>query len=488
MKKNHFDIPPEVEKIAKTLEKAKFEAYFIGGCVRDLILGKKPKDWDITTNAVPDQIIALFPKTFYENTYGTVGVVDEESKDETLRVVEVTPYRLETKYSDNRRPDTVHFSNNIEDDLKRRDFTINAIAVSSKGHVVDLYGGQKDIEDRVLRAVGKPEERFREDALRMMRAVRISTELCFTINTDTEKAIIDNAELLKNISKERIRDEFARIIMSESPATGIEILFRLGLLKYIVPELETARGIEQPQAHKYDVWEHSLRSLQHSADKKWPFHVRLATLFHDIGKPSTQKRVAGQWTFYGHEVVGAKITKKILNDLKFPKKLIDDVTTLVRWHMFFSDTEQITLSAVRRIIASVGKEMIWDLVNVRICDRVGTGRPKEQPYRLRKYKSMIDEALHDAVTVGMLKIDGKRIMELNESAPGPKIGYILHALLEEVLENPQKNTPKYLEGRSLELNNLDEAELKKLSDEGKIKKDEVEESMIDEIRKKHGVN
>jgi tRNA nucleotidyltransferase (CCA-adding enzyme) len=487
MKNKSFTIPSEVSYVTNTLEKAGFEAYLIGGCVRDLFLGRNPKDWDVTTNAKPEEIIGLFPNTFYENNYGTVGVVNENTTDEKLKVVEVTPYRLESIYSDSRRPDHVTFSKDLMDDLKRRDFTINAIALDSKKDIVDPFKGQIDIKDKIIRAVGDADERFKEDALRMMRAVRIATELGFTINMETMAAIQNDADLLQKISKERIRDEFIRVIQSDEPAAGIEMLYRLGLLKYIVPELEVARGVEQPQAHAYDVWEHLMRTLQHAADKKWPLHVRLAALFHDIGKPPTQKKIDDQWTFYGHEVVGAKMTKRILTDLKFPKEIIDKVTTLVRWHMFFADTEQITLSAVRRLISNVGKDMIWDLINVRICDRIGTGRPKENPYRLRKYQSMIEEALRDPVTVGMLKIDGTTLIKKTGITPGPKIGFILHALLEEVLESPMLNTEDYLEKKAQELASLSEKELKNLGQSGKEKRDQEEGRQLDEIRKKHWV-
>jgi tRNA nucleotidyltransferase (CCA-adding enzyme) len=491
--KNHT-IPKEIVNIVETLEKAGFEAYLVGGCTRDVLLGKNPKDWDVTTNATPEEITSLFSKSFYENSYGTVGVVNEETEDSSLRIVEVTPYRLESSYTDFRHPDQVKFSESIEDDLKRRDFTINAIAVSlSHGaikDVIDLFGGLKDIKDKTIKAVGNPNERFSEDALRMIRAVRLATELGFMINIETKNAILSHGKLLKEIAIERVRDEFVRILMSKEPKKGIELLSELGLLQYIIPELELAKGISQNQAHAYDVWEHLLRTVQHSALKGWDLEVRLAALLHDISKPET-KRISHethQITFYGHEVVGSRVTKKILERLKFPTKTIEKVTKMVRWHMFFSDTSTITLSAVRRMVNNVGRENIWDLMNVRICDRIGTGRPKENPYRLRKYKAMIEEALRDPISVNMLNIDGKRIMEVTHVTPGPKIGYILHALLEEVLENPKLNTKEYLESRSIELIKLPENELKKMGQLAKEKKDRVEQENIKEIGKKYFVS
>ncbi len=489
MNKN-FTIPKEVSYVTEQLEKGGFEAFVVGGCVRDLILNKTPKDWDVTTNATPDQIIALFPKTFYENTFGTVGVVNEETENETLTVIEVTPYRIEGEYSDNRHPNTVIFSQKIEDDLKRRDFTMNALAYSaSKKEIIDLFDGQNDIKDKIIRTVGDPTARFKEDGLRILRAVRFSSELGFQIEDATEKAILENTDLLKNISLERIRDEFTKLVMSEKPMDGLLVMKKLNLLSYIAPELEKTIGVEQNRAHSYDVWEHLLRSLQGAADKKYPLDLRLAALFHDISKPESRRWGTEQntWTFYGHEVLGARVSRKILTHLKYPTKIIDKVTKMIRWHMFFSDTEQITLSAVRRMIVNVGRENIWDLMNLRICDRIGTGRPKEDPYRLRKYHSMIEEALRDPISVGMLKIDGKKIMEVTETTPGPKIGFILHALLEEVLEDPTKNTEEYLENMTKKLINIPIEELKALGEQGKQSKEEADEEEIKKIRSSHHV-
>ena len=486
----NFNVPKEVTHVTQKLEKAGFEAFLVGGCVRDLILEREPKDWDVTTNAKPDEIIALFDKTFYENDFGTVGVVDEKTENETLKVIEVTPYRIEGDYSDNRHPDTVVFSQKIEDDLKRRDFTINSLAYSvSNETIIDLFGGEQDIKDRLIQTVGEPVDRFTEDGLRILRAVRLSSQLSFGIESHTEKAIYENGHLLQNISKERIRDEFTKIIMSDKPMDGLLTMKKLGILKYVLPELEQTIGIEQNHAHKYDVWEHLIRAVQAGADRGFSLEVRLTALFHDISKPEARRwaKDQEQWTFYGHEVLGSRITKKILADLRYPTKIIEKVVTMARWHMFFSDTEQITLSAVRRMIVNVGRENIWDLMNVRICDRIGTGRPKEDPYRLRKYHAMIDEALRDPISVAMLKIDGKKIMEVTEIAPGPKIGFTLHALLEEVLEDPKKNTAKYLENKAKELILLPENELKTLGEQGKLTKEEADEEEVKKIRGKHWV-
>ncbi len=487
--KSHFPVPSEVSQVTLALGSAGFKAYLVGGCVRDILLNRTPKDWDITTDATPEQIIATFPHTFYENKFGTVGVVNETTTDERLKIVEVTPFRTESEYSDKRRPDSVLFSKNIEDDLKRRDFTINSLALGFTGNIVDLFDGQKDLENKVIRTVGDPHERLSEDALRIMRAIRISAELGFTIEKETFIALKTHAPLLAHIAKERIRDEFIRIVMSDKPMDALIMCRELGIIPFIAKELEESYGIEQNQAHSYDVWEHLIRTVQHAADKQYPLEIRIASLFHDIGKPATRRfsRETNQYTFYGHEVVGAKMTEKILRNLNFPVKTIENVVKLVRWHMFFSDTEQITLSAVRRMVANVGKDHIWDLMNVRICDRIGTGRPKESPYRLRKYRSMIEEALRDPVSVAMLKINGNKIMEVTGMGPNPKIGLVLNALLEEVLEDPKLNTAEYLEEKAKKLVAIDEVELRKLAALGKDKKAELDEVEIAKIRGKHGV-
>jgi poly(A) polymerase/tRNA nucleotidyltransferase (CCA-adding enzyme) len=488
---NHkkWNIPIEVSRVTEGLGKAGFQAFIVGGCVRDLLLNREPRDWDVTTDATPEEIIKIFPHTFYTNKYGTVGVVNDEATDDRLKIIEVTPFRLESEYTDKRRPDSVSFSKNIEDDLKRRDFTINAMALGFTGNIIDLFNGQKDLENGLIRTVGDPHERLSEDALRIMRAVRISAELGFAIEKGTLEALRKHAQLLGHIAKERIRDEFIRIIMSDEPMNSLILCRELGILPFIAPELEEGVGIEQTKTHAYNVWEHLLHTVQHGADKKYPLEIRLAALFHDIGKPKTRRfsRETNQYTFYGHEVVGARMTEKIMKNLAFPTKTIEEVVKLVRWHMFFSDTEQITLSAVRRMIANVGKDRIWDLMNVRICDRIGTGRPKENPYRLRKYKSMVEEALRDPISVGMLKIDGGQIIKTTKLEPGPKIGSILHALLEEVLEDPKLNTAEYLEDRSKELAKLSETDLKKLGEVGKEKKKLAEEEELEKIRNKHHV-
>jgi len=490
--KEIFNIPDEVLEVAQTLKEKGFEAYLVGGCVRDMLRRKTPKDWDLTTNAIPEEIEALFEKTYYNNDFGTVGVVLEEEEGKSTHVIEITPYRLEASYSNSRHPDEVTFSKNIDDDLKRRDFTMNAIALDpTTKEVVDHFEGKKDLENKTIKSVGDAHDRFDEDALRILRAIRLGAELGFMIESETANAIAKQASNLQNISKERIRDEFVRTLMSDRPMEALALSEKLGVLKYVLPDLERGIGVEQNQAHSYDVYEHNLRTLQHAADKKWSLELRLASILHDISKPETRRwsDEKKEHTFHGHEVVGARVAKKVMESLKFPKKTTSKVVKLVRWHMFFSDPDQITLSAVRRMIRNVdGEENMWDLMDLRVCDRIGTGRPKEQPFRLRKYKSMVEEALRDPTSVGMLKLSGDRLMKIANETPGPKIGFTLHALLEQVLDDPKKNTKDYLEKEGKRLVKLPIHKLQKLGEAGKQKKDEVEEEDVKKLRKKYHVN
>jgi putative nucleotidyltransferase with HDIG domain len=330
--------------------------------------------------------------------------------------------------------------------------------------------------------VGDPDMRFNEDALRLMRAIRFMSQLDFDIHPVTRESIEKNAHLLNNISRERVRDEFVKLVMTDFPMRGLILMKETGLLDYLVPELLRGVGIDQNQAHSFDVWEHNLRTLQHAADKKWPLHVRLSAIFHDISKPETRRysKEKNDYTFYGHDVVGGRVSREIMERLKFPKDLTEQVSMFVRWHMFFSDTEQITLT-------NVGKENIWDLIDLRICDRIGTGRPKEEPYRLRMYQSMVEQALKDPISLKMLKTDGKRIMDVTQETPGPKIGYVLHALFDEVLENPEKNTEEYLDNKAKELIKLSVEDLKALGEAGQEEMEEKNKELVKEIRKQFKV-
>ena len=462
-----MDIPDEIFKATKKLQDAGFEAYAVGGCVRDLLRNKKPKDWDVATNAKPEEIQRLFPDSFYENQFGTVGV-KTESEDPTLAVVEVTTFRTESGYFDKRHPDEVRFVETLEEDLARRDFTINAMAIQTADskhqpatRVFDPFGGQKDLDAKLIRAVGDPNARFNEDALRMLRAVRLATALDFIIEKETLAAIQKSATSLKEISQERIRDELTKLIISDKAANGILLLEEAGLLIYVLPELRDGIGVAQNLHHIYTVFEHNIRALEYAVRKKYSLEVRLASLLHDVGKPQTKRGDGTYATFYGHDVVGGRMTEKILSRLRFSKEVIDKVTLLVRYHLFYYNVGEVTESSVRRLLKNVGPENIEDLVKVREADRIGSGVPKAVPYKLRHFKYMVEKVSKDPISAKMLAIDGNDLMSILCIEPGPKVGLVLNALLGEVLEDPAKNTMKYLTGRAREFDKQSADELKK---------------------------
>jgi poly(A) polymerase/tRNA nucleotidyltransferase (CCA-adding enzyme) len=433
-----LEIHPKVGVILTTLEDAGHRAYIVGGCVRDLLMGRHPTDWDITTSARPEQIQELFPDNFYDNAFGTVTIKTRD-EDPIVRTVQVTPFRTEGTYTDKRHPDSVTFAQTIEEDLSRRDFTVNAIAARLNGDIVDPYGGQKDIEAKMIRAVGEPTARFGEDALRMMRAVRFATSLHFSIEGATLKAIIEHADSLSAIAIERVRDELVKIIDTPRALEGIQLLEDVGLLKHILPELREGLRVEQNLHHIYTVWEHNLRTMSYAAEKNYSFAVRMACLLHDVGKPRTKRGEGRHCTFYAHDAVGATMVAGIMERLKFPRELSEKVTLLVRYHMFYYSVGEVTESSVRRLIANVGLENIEDLLRLREGDRIGSGTPKAVPYKLRHLKYMIDKVSHDAISVKMLKVDGNDIIEALAMSPGPKLGLILNSLLAEVLDDPTLN-------------------------------------------------
>lgn len=473
-----MNIPQEIKSIIGKLEKGGFKAYIVGGPVRDFLLGKIPKDWDITTNAKPEEIQKIFPESFYNNKFGTVTVVNKKTADESLKNVEITTYRVDVGYSDKRHPNEVKFTPNLKEDLSRRDFTVNAMALQTKNEkrktknykLIDLFEGQEDLKNKIIRAVGDPDQRFGEDALRMPRAVRFACQLGFEIEERTFKAIQKNKDLMKFVSCERIRDEFEKIILSDRASEGIELLRESGLLKYIIPELEEGIGVSQNRHHIYTIYEHSILSLKHCPSKK--LEVKLASLFHDIAKPQTKAGIGQESTFYNHDYLGAKFAKKILARLKFPNKTIEKVSLLVKNHMFFYSVDEVSEAGVRRFIKRVGKENLKDLMDLRIADRLGSGVPKAKPYKLRHLEYLIEKVSKDPISAKMLKINGQDIMKILNVSPGPKIGAILKVLLSEVIESPEKNTREYLEKRTVELNKLSEEDIKKSEKVIKEKKEE----------------
>ncbi|PIP17046.1 MAG: hypothetical protein COX44_02115 [Candidatus Portnoybacteria bacterium CG23_combo_of_CG06-09_8_20_14_all_37_13] len=458
-----MQIQEQVKKILAKLQQAGYEAYLVGGCVRDLIMANPPaggpKDWDIATNALPEQVKVLFKKSFYNNQFGTVTVLPTKT--------EITTFRKEAKYTDKRHPDKIEFTDSLEEDLKRRDFTINAIAFNGK----KIINPTKDLEKKLIRTVGNPEDRFSEDALRLMRAVRFAVQLDFKIEEKTEKAIKKYHNLLKFVAQERIRDEFVKIIQSNSPDQGVLMLKKLKLLQYIIPELEIGIGVIQNKHHIYTVFEHSLLSLKYS---RTGLALRLAALLHDIAKPHVKEGEGSDATFYNHDFLSAQWAIRILRRLRFSRETITKIVVLIRNHMFLSDPDRITEAGVRRLIRRVGPENMRDLINLRIADRLGSGVPKARPYRLRYFEYLINKVSKDPISVKMLKINGEDVMNTLKIRPCPKIGLLLKVLLNEVLDDPSKNNNEYLKKRLIELNEFVETELKQKSREVIEKKEEIE--------------
>ncbi len=408
-------------------KKEKYEAYIVGGVVRDAVLGKSLYDWDLTTNATPEQILEIFPEGFYDNKYGTVGI---RNGDE--RPIEITTFRTESGYSDNRHPDNIAWGKTLEEDLKRRDFTINAMAIDHNFELIDLYKGMDDLNNKLIRAVGNPQERFEEDALRMLRAVRIAAQLGFTIEPLTLQAIQANAGKIKNISAERIHDELLKMFGSNYPADGYLLLHNSGLGQELLPEMEKTFGVEQKSPgrhHVFDVGTHSVESLRNCSSKD-PI-TRFATLIHDSGKARTQKVLeSGTITFYNHEMESAKIAAKIADRFRFSNFEKDKFIRLVRWHQFTVDERQ-TDSAIRRFIRNVGLENVSDMISLRVADRLGGGA-RATSWRLEEYKARIEEVQKQPFSITDLKISGKDVMEIKNITPGPMVGKYLQAIFEEV--------------------------------------------------------
>ena len=501
-----MDIPNEIKEILDILQKNGYEAYIVGGCVRDLLRGITPHDWDITTNATPEKIEAVFAlakyQTFYENDFGTVSVVTP-AEDPTLKTIEITPFRIEAKYSDQRHPDKVKFAKTLKEDLSRRDFTVNAMAVqvqsskfkvqscSSKFKIIDLFGGQEDLKNKIIRAVGEPEERFQEDALRLMRAARFATTLStnglWTIEKATKSAIQKNAHLLRNISQERIRDELIKIIMSPNGAKGVELLQELGLLKFVIPELEEGLNIDQSKHHTLQVYQHNVSSLNYACLQNFSLEVRLAALLHDIAKPRVKKGQGESAIFYNHEIVGAKMSQQILQRLRFSKKQSDKITKLVKYHLFYYNVDEVGSSSVRRLLRNVGPENIEELLQVRKADRIGSGVPKAEPYKLRHLKYLIEKVAQDPIAPKMIKMNGNEIMKILGISAGPKIGQVLSYLLSQVLSEPEKNNQEFLEAEVKKLGKLSDQALQKLALQAKKDVEHVETKRDNMTKQKYWV-
>jgi len=439
-------IPQSTWDVFEKFTKAGYEIFLVGAGVRNLMAGKSPIDCDFTTNAKPEEIQKLFKKSFYDNAFGTVGIPIKKGKE----IYEITTYRTEGAYSDSRRPDQVAWGKTLEEDLKRRELTISAIVVgpiirdTKNLELVDLFGGLDDFKNKIIKSVGDPQKRFAEDALRMLRAIRLATQLGFTIEPKTFQGIKNNTKLIKKISGERIRDELIKILKSKYLVEGFTMLLTSGLLEEIFPKLAKTYGVAQARHHKDDVWTHSLLSLKFCPSKD-PI-VRLATLLHDVGKPDAAKPGEKvKVTFYNHEVISAAIVRNIAERLRFSKKDQKRLITLVRWHQFSVDERQ-TDKAFRRFIRRVGKQNLNDILDLRTGDRLGGGA-KETSWRTEKFKKRLVEVQKQPFAVTDLKIDGNDIMKTLKIKPGPRVGKILNQLFDDVVEKKVKNEKKALLGK-----------------------------------------
>ncbi len=444
----NFIIPDKVNKIIEELRGHGFEAYAVGGCVRDMILGRSPQDWDITTSATPMEVKSIFRRTVDTGiVHGTVTVLLDKDH------FEVTTYRLDGEYEDNRHPKEVSFTSSLTEDLKRRDFTINAMAYNESEGVIDLFGGMEDLQKGLIRCVGSAKERFEEDALRILRAVRFSAQLGFTIEEDTLKAVREKAENLKNISAERIRVELTKLLISDHP-DRLRDLYDVGITKVILPEFDVMMTTDQKNIHhSYSVGEHTIRAVMEvgkdSEDRQFTERektlLRLTMLFHDIEKPSTLTvGKDGQNHFYGHQEKGALTAKNILRRLKFDNDTIQAVTHLVKWH---DNRFGLTPSSMRKAVSKIGKEYMELLFEVQRADTSAKNPEltKEKYEIIAQARKLYGEILEreECVTLKELKVNGKDLIAIG-IVPGKELGEMLDLLLQKVLEDPQLNEKETL--------------------------------------------
>lgn len=434
-----IELPEKAKYIIDTITQAGYEAYIVGGCVRDAILGRKPEDWDITTSAKPEQVKALFRRTIDTGIqHGTVTVMlDKEG-------FEVTTYRIDGKYEDSRHPKEVTFTPNLAEDLKRRDFTINAMAYNEEAGLIDMFGGIGDIEQKMIRCVGDARERFNEDALRMMRAIRFSAQLGYTIEENTKEAVCELAPNLRNISAERIQAELVKLLVSPHP-DYLRTAYDIGVTKVIFPEFDKA--METPQKHphhQYNVGEHTLHSLSDVGPDRY---LRLAMLFHDIGKPATLTvDEEGITHFHNHAAVGEEITKSVLKRLKFDNDTIDTVSKLVRYHDYGNGVDP-DMRMVRRAMNKIGENIFPLLFPVKYADLMAQSdyKRQEKTATLEKWKALYEQivAQSQCVSLRTMAVTGSDLIAAGMK-PGRELGATLNRLLELVLENPQNNTKEFL--------------------------------------------
>jgi tRNA nucleotidyltransferase/poly(A) polymerase len=445
-------IHPILKEIAALFKAHDREVCLVGGAVRDMLRGKKSHDWDLATNAPPAEVTEIFRKAQPRSTviptgikHGTVTVLYRG------RSMEITTYRTEADYTDGRRPDQVSYAASIEVDLSRRDFTMNAIALRlPKGEKIDPFGGGTDIKAGIIRCVGNPAERFAEDGLRPLRAVRFAAQLSFNLEPETLAAISGALETSAKVSAERVRDEIEKIIASDKPSRAFVLMEQSGLLKLFLPELAACRGIDQKGFHRFDVLEHSLLACDYAAEKQYPQDVRIAALLHDIGKVPTRKldtsgiNAGGIWTFYQHETESEKMTRNILTRLRYPNVCIDSVCHLVKEHMFHY-TDEWGDAAIRRFIVRVGEDNLAKVYQLRRADAYATAAVEPPPDFLLPLARRVEKALGEshAFSLKDLAVSGKDLIALGIK-PGKTLGIILNELLETVLDDPAQNTREAL--------------------------------------------
>ena len=428
-------VPDAVHDLLRTLWASGHAAYVVGGSLRDILLGRGAKDWDLATAALPERTVELFPGAVYENKFGTVAV---RTGDPVVGEVEITTFRTDHDYADFRRPHRVEFGESVELDLARRDFTVNAMAWGAEPgeppRLVDPHGGQADLAARTLRTVGNPTKRFDEDALRMVRAVRLAATLDFAIEPATLAAVGSKADHVSHLSGERIAMELTEILAAERPSIGLRLMAATGLLAAISPDLAAQRGVPQNKVEGEDLWDHTLRAVDGAARE--PARIRLAALLHDIGKPLTM----ADGRFLGHETVGAGLADALLERWRWPLDERRRIVSLVRQHMFgyqptWSD------AAVRRFIVKIGQDQLEDLFLLREADHIGSGRERDAG-SLNELRARVAAELAAGVALDLhgLAVDGSDLMTELGMAPGPGLGRLLDWLLERVIAEPSVNT------------------------------------------------
>jgi tRNA nucleotidyltransferase (CCA-adding enzyme) len=435
-------VPPVVREFARVFRTAGFQCHLVGGAVRDILLGRPHTDFDVATDASPAQVIPLFRRVIPTGIrHGTVTVLFRGT------TFEVTTFRTEADYTDGRRPDSVTFAPSITEDLSRRDFTINAIAYDLHAdRVEDPHSGRADLRGKLIRAIGDPAGRFREDGLRPLRACRFAAQLGFTVDEPTLRAIPASLDILARVSAERVRDEILKVLESPIPSVGFGLMKETGILSVVLPELLEGDGVAQGSLHCYDVLWHSLYACDAAPAES--LVLRLAALLHDVGKPRTRgSGPDGRPTFYGHEKVSEEMARSILERLKLPNAVIRDTAHLVAHHMF-NYQEEWSDAAIRRLVSRVGEESIRDIIALRRADQVGMCRENAAvfPQGLSEFAHRVDQVLgaDRALTISRLAVDGGDVMERLGIPPGPKVGIILQELLQSVLEDPALNEKEKL--------------------------------------------